>query len=638
VQSSTSSRGDLKHLFRHSLTKKKIKYAKDAFLKRGYSALPSRGHFLLGAAIGTGMAAGAAERGGADFLLALSAGRFRSMGAPSAACMLALRDSNRMVMEFGQAEILTQTSLPVFFGATAIGTTDLEKLVQQIADAGFHGVVNFPSCVFLDGQYRKFLEESGAGLDHEVALLDAARARGLSTLAYVHTVDEALRIAAHVDIVNLNFGWNMGGSVGVESSIDLHDSSVLAAKFVSAVQAAHPQTRCVIEGGPIVTPEQMDEVCRFAKADGYIGGSTIDRVPLESAIEMATSAFKTIGALRSQVDSLERRLNRKVTIDTLIGFSDSMERAREQVAQAMETDLPVLIVGEAGSGRRELAKAIHEARSPHGRWLISADCKAGAKGDMELNLFGCVAGAFPGIAKARVGLLEVARGSTLVLDDVGSLNIEVQRQLLQAVQTGGFWPRGGSEIISLEARFIGLSGIKPAAASGARRSATKFLQWLGAIRIEIPPLRERLEDLPMLAEGILRGIANGERRSISPMAIRALLGYDWPGNLGELRSVMQRAANRAQRGVITDTDVIALLKTRHATSSDRRSFASVREWVLDGLRRNRFRRAESAQFLQISRKTLYNKMRQYGLLNQRTVSQRARVRRKTRNGGSEPQR
>lgn len=569
------------------------------------------------------MAAGAAERGGADYLLALSAGRFRSMGAPSAACMLALRDSNRMVMEFGQAEILTQTSLPVFFGATAIGTVDLEKLVQQIADAGFHGVANFPSCVFLDGQYRKFLEESGAGFDHEVALLDAARAQGLSTLAYVHTVDEALRVAAHVDIVNLNFGWNMGGSVGVESSIDLHDSSVMAAKFVSAVHSAHPQARCVIEGGPIVTPEQMDEVCRFAKADGYIGGSTIDRVPLESAIEMATSAFKTIGTLRRQVDSLERRLHRKVTIDALAGFSESMERAREQMAQAMETELPVLIVGEAGSGRRELAKAIHEASAPSGRWLISADCKASSKADMELNLFGSAGGQLPGDGKARVGLLEVARGSTLVLDDVGSLNTEVQRQLLQAVQTGGFWPRGGAEIIPLDARFIGLSGPK-AAASGTRQSDTKFLQWLGAIRIEIPPLRERLEDLPMLAEGILRGMANGERRRISPLAFRALLGYDWPGNLGELRSVMQRAAIRAHRGVITDSSVIALLKKRHASPSDRKSIASPREWILDGLRRNRFRRAESAQFLQISRKTLYNKMRQYGLLNQTSVSRRSR--------------
>src|SRR5207302_2580305 len=172
------------------------------------------------------------------------------------------------------------------------------------------------------------------------------------------------------------------------------------------------------------------------------GGSPIDRVPLETAVEMATGAFKTIGDLRKQVEELERRLHRTGTINALIGFSESMERAREQAAHAVETDLPVLIVGEPGTGRRDIAKMIHEARAHRGRWLISAECKAGANENVELNLFGCVGGVFPGITNARIGLLELARGSTLVLDDVGTMDIAIQRQLLQSVQAGGFWPRG----------------------------------------------------------------------------------------------------------------------------------------------------------------------------------------------------
>src|SRR5882724_322381 len=115
--------------------------------KHELPALPARDRFLLGAAIGTGMAAKAAEHGGADFLLALNAGRFRSMGTPSAACMLALRDSNRMVMDFGQSEILTQTSLPVFFGAAAFGTVDCFELDYQIANAELPVVANYPGCV-----------------------------------------------------------------------------------------------------------------------------------------------------------------------------------------------------------------------------------------------------------------------------------------------------------------------------------------------------------------------------------------------------------------------------------------------------------------------------------------------------------
>jgi predicted TIM-barrel enzyme/DNA-binding NtrC family response regulator len=582
--------------------------------KRELPALLARGRFLLGAAIGTGMAAKAAEHGGADFLLALNAGRFRSMGTPSAACMLALRDCNRMVMDFGQVEILTQTSLPVFFGAAAFGTADSAELVRQIANAGFHGVANFPSCVFLDGQFRQFLEETGYGFDRELALLQIARDYGLATLAYVHTVEEASRAAAHADIVNLDFGWNMGGSVGVESSLDLDDSSMLATEFVSAVHAINPRTRCVIEGGPIVTAEQMDRVCRSAKADGYIGGSTIDRVPLESAIEMATSAFKTIGGLRKQVDSLEKRLTGKAPVEALTGFSETMERVREQVARAMEIDSPVLIVGEAGTGRRDLAKVIHEARAPRGRWLVSAECRDGLAADMELNLLGCAVSDLPGV-KSRVGLLEVARGSTLVLDDVASLDIAVQRQLLQAVQTGGFWPRGGTDIIPLDVRFIGISSLDLATESDTRRCDARFMQWLGAIRIEVPPLREHLEDLPMLAETILRTLPRGKETRLSPSAYRVLLGYHWPGNVAELRTVL-RAATSKRGSIIADGNIASLLTSCRAVSNQR-SFLTEREWILDGLKRNRYRRAETAQFLRLSRKTLYNKIRQYGIMGRR---------------------
>lgn len=534
------------------------------------------------------------------------------MGTPSAACMLALRDSNRMVMDFAQAEILTQTTLPVFFGATTFGAVDSAALIEQIAAAGFHGVANFPSCVFLDGQYRQFLEESGNGFDREVALLQLARDRGLATLAYVHTVREASRVAGHADIVNLDFGWNMGGSVGVDSLLDLDQSSALAAEFVCAVHSINAKVRCVIEGGPIVTAEQMDRVCKSAKADGYIGGSTIDRVPLESAIEMATSAFKTIGGLRKQVDSLEKRLNRKSAVEALTGFSDTIERVRDELSRAMDTDLPVLIVGEPGTGRRELAKVIHEARAPKGRWLVTAECRAGAGDDMELKLLGCVASERLRIA-ARAGLLQLARGTTLVLDEVACLDIALQRQLLQAVQTGGFSPRGGTQIIPLNVRFIGIKGPDPAAEPEGRLFDPKFLAWLGVRRIDVPPLRDHLEDLPMIAETMLQSFSNGAGTRLSPSAYRALLGYHWPGNVAELRTVIQAAAGSSPGRIIAERDIASLLTSRRAVS-DRKAFLTEREWILDGLKRNRYRRTETAQFLRLSRKTLYNKIRQHGIM------------------------
>jgi predicted TIM-barrel enzyme/DNA-binding NtrC family response regulator len=583
------------------------------------TTLPKRGRFLLGAAIGTGMAARAAERGGADFLLALNAGRFRSMGTPSAACMLALRDPNRMVMDFGSSEILPCTSVPVFFGAGSFGTENLSSLVDSIAAAGFHGVVNFPSRLFLDGRYRQFLEECGMGFEREIALLKQARARGLLTLAYVSTVEEArLAAQAGVDIVNIEFGWNMGGSVGVNSALKVQDAAADAAELIRAVRAIDRQARCVIEGGPIVTPEQVEEVCNTAGADGYIGGSTIDRVPLEGAIEMTTSAFKTIGSLRRQVDTLEQQLHRRVVADALIGFSEGIAQARERVAQAMQSTAPMLIVGEPGTGRGEVAKAVHEARARQGRWLVLAECKPDAGDDMELSLFGCAAGAVPGISAARTGLLETARRSTLLLTDAGHLNKQVQQQLLHAARNVNFWPRGATEVLPLDVRFIGITRFDPALDTAEARFDPAFAHWLGTLRIDLPALRDRLEDLPMLAERILRASSGSQKARIEPAAYRTLLSHLWPGNLRELRAVLQKSLLTARGGMISERDVVAALT--HDGAPPRKSFTSERDWILDGLRRNRFRRGKAAHYLGISRKTLYNKMVAYKLLRPEVVA------------------
>jgi len=430
-------------------------------------------------------------------------------------------------------------------------------------------------------------------------LLQAARARGLSTLAYVRTLEEARRAAAAgVEIVNMDFGWNMGGLVGVNSSVDLDEAATQAHHFVKVVRAISARTRCLIEGGPIVTPEQMDQVCRAARADGYVGGSTIDRVPLESAIEMTTNAFKTISRLRQQVEALERKLHRRSGVEALLGFSEAIERAREQTSQAMDSELPVLIVGESGTGRTSIARVIHEARAPPGRRLVLADC---SREDVEDLLFG---------REARSGLLEQTRGSTLLLSNVEVLNIGLQRRLLRAAQTGAFRPKDAKDTIPFQVRLIGTCSLLPERTPIRQQWDATFCRWLGAIRIELPPLREHLEDLPLLAEAVLRGMAASEWKRIDPSAYRALLGYSWPGNLDDLRSVMHAAASATRGRVITDADVLRLLKS--SPSSNRNSFATEREWIFDGLRRNRFRRAETAQFLRIARKTLYNKIRHYG--------------------------
>ncbi len=293
--------------------------------------------FLVGAAIGTGLAAQAATRGGADFLLALNAGRIRSMGEPSAASLLALRDTNRFVPEFAIAEIRPRTDIPVFVGAAAFDPgLDVEQYLAAVAAAGFEGITNFPTVVLLEGRYRRFLEASGYGFDRELALLAAARERGLATLAYAHTREEARRAsAAGVDIINIDLGWNTGGALGVSTRMRIEEAAELAQSIVQMVRRRAPRTFLVIEGGPIVSPEQADAVCRATDIDGYVGGSTIDRVPLETAMELVTSAFKTVGALRRKVSALERQLAPQRWPAGLIGAAPSVVRAQAALERAL---------------------------------------------------------------------------------------------------------------------------------------------------------------------------------------------------------------------------------------------------------------------------------------------------------------
>ena len=386
----------------------------------GLTALAERGRFCVGAAIGTGMAAQSAMRGGADFLLALSAGRMRNIGEPSIAAMLPLLETNALVMSFARQEILPRASVPVFFGAASFHPgLDLEALVAEIAAAGFCGIANFPTAILIDGAYRQFLEDAGLGFNRELELLEIARRRGLATLAYTHTLDEACAAAERgLDLINIDLGWNMGGVLGVDSDLRIEDAALMANTIARAVHAASPDTLCVVEGGPIVNPRQLEEVCQIARVDGYIGGSTIDRVPSESAIEAVTAAFKAIGALHQRLDGLERWRDRGAFPLALWGRSPAAEGAREMFARLVATDHPVLVVGEPGSGRRNIARALHAASPRRSRNLVSLSCREPAPGRLRLDLFGCMAGArslgdqaSPRLARGLARLDDAARGS-----------------------------------------------------------------------------------------------------------------------------------------------------------------------------------------------------------------------------------
>ncbi|MFW5970451.1 MAG: phosphoenolpyruvate hydrolase family protein, partial [Halofilum sp. (in: g-proteobacteria)] len=578
-------------------------------------------------------AARAAAHGGADILLTLHAGRVRVMGAPSIACMLPVAENNRSVLDFARAEILGRVELPVFFGACVFDPrVALDDLVADVVAAGFHGICNFPTAVHFDGPMRQNLEYAGGGFQREVRLMQVARSAGLQTLGYVRRQDEALMMAeAGVDVVCINYGWNAGGMAGVPSRYTLDEAGEHARQVFAAVRRHNPRIQCTVEGGPITTPAEAQQVAEASGADGYIGGSTIDRIPLEAAVAETTSAYKSVAHLQQRIHHLKSEWLGEGHEFGLIGRSAAITSVIQMIRKVADSDLSVLITGENGTGKELVARAIHAASRRRDQRMVAVNCAAIPAELLESELFGHEAGAFTGAAKARVGRFEQASDTTLLLDEIGDLALPLQAKLLRVLEDGSFERLGTNTPRRTHARILCASNrpLRRMAAEGTFRE--DLLYRLNAVEITLPPLRERIEDLPLLVRYLLPRIAeemNPRVRQMDASAYRALMRHSWPGNVRELRNVLERAVIMCDEDVVSADDLPPLaVEPPLAATPTGPSAASAddpparestprgeREWILAALQRNRYRRGETARELGLARKTLYNKMRRYELL------------------------
>ena len=592
--------------------------------------------FLVGAAIGTGMTARAAAQGGADMLLALHAGRVRVMGAPSISCMLPLASNNRAVRAFARAEILDRVDLPVYFGACVFDPSDdLDTLVAEARREGFHGICNFPTAVHFDGAMRQNLEYVGAGFSREVELMRRARAAGMGTCGYVRRQDEAVMMAdAGVDILCINYGWNAGGVAGVPSRYSLEEAGEHARQVFAAVRRRRPRIKCAVEGGPITTPDEAQQVAEASGADGYIGGSTIDRIPLEAAVAETTSAYKSVAHLQQRIHSLKSEWLGDGHEFGLFGRSAAIASVVQMIRKVADSDLSVLITGENGTGKELVARALHAASRRRDQRMVAVNCAAIPRDLLESELFGHEAGAFTGAVKARVGRFEQASNTTLLLDEIGDLALPLQAKLLRVLEDGSFERLGTNTPRSTNARILCASNqpLRRMVADGSFRE--DLLYRLNAVEITLPPLRERIEDIPLLVRQLLPQIAaemNPRVRQMDASAYRALMRHTWPGNVRELRNVIERAVIMCDGDAVSARDLPPLEPTEPLPDSPAeqavvaggaaRAAAAVepapmseREWIMAALQRNRFRRGDTARELGLARKTLYNKMRRYDLL------------------------
>ncbi|NJC37346.1 two-component system NtrC family response regulator [Xanthomonas arboricola] len=307
--------------------------------------------------------------------------------------------------------------------------------------------------------------------------------------------------------------------------------------------------------------------------------------------------------------------------DGLVGHSPAMRNVHKRIGLAAASDLPVLITGETGTGKELVARALHRASARAASAFVAVNCAAIPLELMESELFGHRKGAFSGATSDRIGLIREADGGTLFLDEIGDMPLPMQAKLLRFLQEGEVTPLGGRGAQKVDVRVLAATHRDLAAwvAAGQFRSDLRYR--LNVVPIELPPLRERGQDIVLLAQYFLR-TGDGAARALSADAQARLLAYPWPGNVRELRNVMQRSQLlvRGHSIVAADLDdaldhsaeqplTIAPLQGTLPEAVARLE----KQMIQDALAHSSGNRAEAARRLGIHRQLLYRKLDEYGL-------------------------
>jgi psp operon transcriptional activator len=241
-------------------------------------------------------------------------------------------------------------------------------------------------------------------------------------------------------------------------------------------------------------------------------------------------------------------MNAPDSADTILGQADNFLAALERVSRVAPLGKPVLIIGERGSGKELIAARLHYLSERWAKPFVKFNCAALNEELLESELFGHVAGAYTGAARARIGRFEVASGGTMFIDELASMSTRLQEKLLRVVEYGEFERVGSSETLKVDVRFVGAANVDLPAQARAGKFREDLLDRLSFDVITVPPLRERQDDILLLAQKFAEGMARELDREyfagFSPAAERTLLSYSWPGNVRELRNVVERAVYR----------------------------------------------------------------------------------------------
>ena len=363
-------------------------------------------------------------------------------------------------------------------------------------------------------------------------------------------------------------------------------------------------------------------------AEDYITKPVIDE-------EMLLTVERALArrSLTQENEQLKRQLNRSLKLESLVGGDHRMRKMYETLATVAVTRATVLITGESGTGKSLVARAIHHASPRKDKPFVEVNCGALPESLLESELFGHRRGAFTGAEADRLGKFLRADGGTIFLDEIGTASPSFQIKLLRILQERRFEPVGGDESVEVDVRILLATNINLREAVKRGEFREDLFHRVNVVNIEIPPLRQRRSDIPLLAEHFLKRYTRENEKEvggISDEAMQLLVRYDWSGNVRELENAIERAVVLTRSETLTADDfpleISGAEPVRNGGGLDFRADGRTivplkkalegpeKEIISATLASVNWNRQRAARLLNINRTTLFNKMRKYGLL------------------------
>ncbi|MGO9325389.1 MAG: sigma-54-dependent transcriptional regulator [Terracidiphilus sp.] len=414
---------------------------------------------------------------------------------------------------------------------------------------------------------------------------------------------------ADILLVNLPSGSNDGLTLVSEVKLLYPGTSVIAMTATGSVNAAVEAMRCGASDY-LTKPFAMDE--------------------LSTVLDRAAQSHMTDTATRQ----LRERLRLSEGLGSMIGRSPEMEKIYRILSKVAQSTHPVLILGESGTGKELVARTIHAYGPNSQKPFLPVDCGSLVPTLIESELFGYVKGAFTGANRSKDGLLVSAEGGTVFLDEIGELTLDLQAKLLRALQEKEVRPVGATHRIPIKARIVAATNRDLAVMVEKGTFRKDLFYRLNVVNLRLPSLRDRREDIPLLAAHFLDRISREHNRkfSLSDEALRTMMRHDWPGNVRELENSLERATALSSGPVLHLGDLPTQLQqqglqqnfdARHAGLSDEAEASGApdvkpladleREAILSAIRTLNGDKLQAAKLLGIGKTTLYRKLKEYGI-------------------------